>query len=91
MIPPRFATWLLDHFGHPDTLEEVQGDLLELYTYWVETVGVRKANWRYSLSVLKLLQLLTKRNSSEQYPLFLAYYLTQHIKSPFEISPKEPS
>ncbi|GAB3316498.1 hypothetical protein GCM10027299_06840 [Larkinella ripae] len=37
--PPRWAVWLLEVFGHPDALEEVQGDLLELYAYWVETVG----------------------------------------------------
>ncbi|GAB4046613.1 ABC transporter permease [Spirosoma litoris] len=72
--PPRFATWLLDHFGHPDTREEVQGDLLELYDYWVETVGVRKARWRYSLSALKLLRPLAKPKSSSEYrsPFFLS-------------------
>ncbi len=65
MVPPRLPTWLLNHFGHPDTREEVQGDLLELYNHWVETVGVRKANWRYALSALKLLRPLAKSN--EQY------------------------
>ncbi|GAB3263909.1 ABC transporter permease [Larkinella harenae] len=56
MSPPRWVVWLLKTFGHPDTLEEVEGDLLELYDYWVKTVGVRKARWRYGLSVLKLLR-----------------------------------
>ncbi|AUD00621.1 permease prefix domain 2-containing transporter [Spirosoma pollinicola] len=48
MQPPRWAQKLIETYGHPDTLEEVQGDLLELYAYWVETVGKRRANWRYT-------------------------------------------
>ncbi|WP_338875178.1 ABC transporter permease [Spirosoma sp. SC4-14] len=80
--PPRFATWLLELFGHPDTGEEVQGDLLELYVYWVATVGKRKADWRYSWSVLKLLRPLARQNRPLQYtppfslsPVMLRNYL----------------
>ncbi|MVM31244.1 FtsX-like permease family protein [Spirosoma sp. HMF4905] len=73
--PSRWITWLLKTFGHPDTLEEVQGDLLELYAYWVETVGIRKANWRYCLSALKLLRPLAKSKRLVEYP------------SPFFLSP----
>ncbi|GAB4031772.1 ABC transporter permease [Spirosoma gilvum] len=65
--PPRFATWLLITFGHPDTREEVQGDLLELYAHWVQTVGEQKASWRYSLNALKLLRPLARRKTNEQY------------------------
>ncbi|QMW06659.1 ABC transporter permease [Spirosoma foliorum] len=74
MKPPRLASWLLDRFGHPDTREEVQGDLMELYAFWVETSGEQKARLRYVLNVLKLLRPLTKRTKS-QYP------------SPFFLSP----
>jgi putative ABC transport system permease protein len=74
MLPPRFATWLLKTFGHPDTSEEVEGDLLELYAYWAETVGKRKANWRYYLNALKLLRPLAVQKSAPQYvsPSFLS-------------------
>ncbi|WP_197933116.1 ABC transporter permease [Spirosoma aureum] len=65
--PPRWADWLLETFGHPDTREEVQGDLLELYDYWTETIGERKARWRYSLSVLKLMRPLATRKQSDDY------------------------
>ncbi|GAB2592915.1 ABC transporter permease [Spirosoma areae] len=75
MKPPAWASWLLNAFGHPDTREEVQGDLLELYTHWVRTVGERKANWRYGLSALKLLRPLVKPKLSTPYP------------SPFILSP----
>jgi putative ABC transport system permease protein len=71
--PPRWAETLLTWWGHPDSQEEVQGDLLELYDYWVETVGKRRADWRYSLSALKLLRPFAKSKHSEQYttPFFL--------------------
>ncbi len=54
--------------------EEVQGDLLELYAYWVQTVGQRRANWRYCLSALKLLRPLANRKPATQYqsPLLLS-------------------
>ncbi|CCH52428.1 protein of unknown function DUF214 [Fibrisoma limi BUZ 3] len=65
---PRWATRLLSLWGHPDTREEVQGDLLELYAYWVETVGERRANWRYVLNVLKLLRPLAKSKQAPEYP-----------------------
>ncbi|WP_405519566.1 permease prefix domain 2-containing transporter [Spirosoma sp. KNUC1025] len=68
MSPPRFATWLLETFGHPDTVEEVQGDLQELYAHWVLTDGKRKANWRYSLNALKLLRPLAKSKTAKEYP-----------------------
>jgi putative ABC transport system permease protein len=72
MKPPRWATTLLDWLGDPNTVEEVQGDLLELYDYWVETVGERKARWRYGLSVLKLLRPLAQRKEANQTPFFLS-------------------
>ncbi|WP_421827386.1 ABC transporter permease [Larkinella sp.] len=69
--PPRWASILLDWLGDPNTVEEVQGDLLELYAYWVQTGGERKANWRYSWSVLKLLRPLAQRKEDYSTPFFL--------------------
>ena len=92
--PPRWAQTLLNWWGHPDTREEVQGDLLELYTYWVETVGVRKANWRYCLSMLKLLQPLAKSKQSStthfSSPLFRPIMLRNYIKIAFRQLSKNP-
>ncbi|GAB2544211.1 ABC transporter permease [Spirosoma aerophilum] len=80
--PPRWTQKLLNAFGHPDTREEVQGDLLELYNYWVQAVGKRRADWRYILSALKLLRPLARRRTNEQYrspsfhsPIMLRNYL----------------
>ena len=72
--PPRWAERLLAWWGHPDTREEVQGDLLELYTYWVHTIGQRRANWRYVLNALKLVRPLAISNrqpSDYSQPFFL--------------------
>lgn len=68
MKPPYWAQKLLSWWGHPDTREEVQGDLLELYAYWVKTAGKRRADWRYSLSALKLLRPLAQSKHSKEYP-----------------------
>ncbi|GAB3916415.1 ABC transporter permease [Larkinella terrae] len=70
--PPRWLSFLLSCFGDPNTLEEVQGDLLELYAYWVKTVGERKARWRYGWSVLKLLRPLARRKKDDSINHFLS-------------------
>lgn len=66
--PPRWATALLRWWGHPDALEEVEGDLLELYPHWVRTVGHRRASLRYAFSVLRLLRPLAKPKHLPNYP-----------------------
>ena len=54
--PPRWASWLLSRFSPPGLEDELQGDLLEMYAYWVKTVGVRAARWRYGLAVLQFIR-----------------------------------
>ena len=51
--PPRWAEHLLEWFCAPHLLEEVQGDLHELYGKWVEKHGVKKARWLYVIHTLK--------------------------------------
>jgi len=71
--PPRWATLLLTWWGHPDAREEVQGDLLELYAYWLTTLGKRRADWRYGMNALKLIRPLARPQSTSDYttPFFL--------------------
>lgn len=83
-LPPRWATILLSWWADPNALEEVQGDLLELYAYWVQTAGVRKANWRYTLSALKLLRPFAKPRESTHYPNNYLYSLM--IRNYFKIA-----
>ena len=58
---------LLGWFADPNTKEEVQGDLLEMYAYWVKTGGLSKAKWRYILSVVRLLRPFAKQKRSQEY------------------------
>ncbi|MEZ0610917.1 ABC transporter permease [Fibrella sp. WM1] len=72
--PPRWATTLLRWWGHPDTREEVEGDLLELYPHWVRTQGTRRANWRYALSALRLLRPFAQsKHVPDHQPFFLVH------------------
>jgi putative ABC transport system permease protein len=72
--PPRWATWLLARWGHPDSREEVQGDLLELHAHWVKSVGEKQADRRYAWSAVKLLRPLaqSKRTSEYSQPFLLS-------------------
>ncbi|WP_461094537.1 permease prefix domain 2-containing transporter [Spirosoma gilvum] len=54
--PPPWADWLLSQFSPPGMEDELQGDLLEMYAYWVKTVGVRGAHWRYVWAVLRVIR-----------------------------------
>lgn len=69
--PPKWAERLLTWSCPKDSLEEVQGDLLELYNYWVETVGEKKARRRYILNAIRLqkplLKLLTIKRPDYRY------------------------
>lgn len=66
--PPRFAHWLLTHL-HPDhTLEEVEGDLDELYRYWYRRAGHTQAALRYTLNVVSVLPpFVRKRKTQHEY------------------------
>ena len=65
--PPGWATWLLNRFSPPGLEDELQGDLLEMYAYWVETIGLRGARWRYALAVLRLIRPFTSSTPKHAY------------------------
>lgn len=58
--PPKWAERLLTWSCPKDSLEEVQGDLLELYNYWIDTVGEKEARKRYILSAVRLQRPISK-------------------------------
>ncbi|WP_199563253.1 ABC transporter permease [Runella aurantiaca] len=84
-IPPRWVTTLLRWWADPSTLEEVEGDLLELYSYWVQTAGKQKADWRYALSAVKLMRPFAKRKKINDYPTTYIYSPTM-IRNYFKIA-----
>ncbi|WPP52701.1 ABC transporter permease [Catalinimonas niigatensis] len=62
--PPRWGDYLLESFCAPQLLEEVQGDLHELYCLWVKEFGEQKANRLYLWHTLKFFRLYAvKRNT----------------------------
>ena len=66
LIPPRWARWLLTRLHPHDTLEEVEGDLDELYTYWYQRVGRTQATLRYLLNVASVLPPFVRRRQQKQ-------------------------
>ncbi|HEY8915795.1 MAG TPA: ABC transporter permease [Chitinophaga sp.] len=65
--PPRWAHWLLVRLHPHNTLEEVEGDLNELYTHWYNTSGKTRATLRYLLNVISVLPpFVRKRKMNKQ-------------------------
>ncbi|GAB3557467.1 ABC transporter permease [Spirosoma fluminis] len=54
--PPRLAQRLLRWFCAPHLLDELEGDLDELFQQRVREKGLRRARWRYARDVLSLLR-----------------------------------
>ena len=54
-LPPQLATRFLHGYCHPDLLDEVEGDLYELFQRRIETKGVWRAKALYWLNVLMFL------------------------------------
>ena len=65
--PPRWAEGLLNRFSPPGLEDELQGDLQEMYTYWVQTIGLPRARWRYALAALRLIRPFTKPQQIHNY------------------------
>lgn len=67
--PPRWAERLLVWLHPNETLEEVQGDLGELYAYWHQRAGEPQASLRYVLNVFSVLPpfVLRRRAKKNQY------------------------
>jgi putative ABC transport system permease protein len=66
--PPRWARRLLAWLHPWDTLEEVEGDLDELYTYWYRRSGPTQASLRYLLNVVSVLPpFVRRRQRKEEY------------------------
>lgn len=73
--PPRWAKWLIARWSHPDLREELHGDMLEMYAYWLESRGKPAADQKYSLSAIRLMRPFARSKRSE-------YYSETHSFSP---------
>ncbi|GAB4014177.1 ABC transporter permease [Spirosoma migulaei] len=68
MTPPRLATRLLHLFCAPHRVDELEGDLDELFQQRVQVIGLRKARWRYIKDVLSLLRPSLMKREGITYP-----------------------
>ncbi|WP_345263266.1 permease prefix domain 2-containing transporter [Nibrella viscosa] len=59
--PPRWVRWLLTTLHPQETLEEVEGDLDELYAHWYKRSGKPQATLRYLLNVVSVLPPFVRR------------------------------
>ena len=66
--PPRFATRLLYLFCAPHRVDELEGDLDELFQQRVRLFGERTARWRYVKDVLSLLRPSLMKREYIKYP-----------------------
>lgn len=80
--PPRWAQQLLHRFAAPETREEVEGDLVELFNIWRNNFGIRKANRLYIWTVLSLLRPFAKRKNTQSHdlPSNLSIMILSHFK-----------
>lgn len=62
--PPKWADWFLKWYCHPGLLEELQGDLYELYHYRMDCFGKRYADLRFAWEVLRLVRFPLLKNPS---------------------------
>ncbi|UFH53064.1 ABC transporter permease [Spirosoma sp. KNUC1025] len=66
--PPRWAKALLHWLCAPHRVEEMEGDLDELYRQRVQTLGLRRAKWRYVRDVVSLLRPSLMKREPNQFP-----------------------
>ena len=79
-LPPRMANRLLEWFYSPHLLEEVQGDLHELYGKWVEKYGEKKANRLYVYHTIKFFRPFALKRRSQTYHLNTIDMLKNYFK-----------
>jgi len=79
VIPPRWPLGLLRCFVKKEYLEEIEGDMEEIFYDDVEQRGVRKARRKYAWEVLKLFRPILLRRVGDlkplnPYPMFRNYF-----------------
>ena len=84
--PPKWVDLILEKCIAPHLLEDLQGDLYEVFYNNLTTVGVAKAKWKYTLSALMhLTPYFLKRRASNysSSPLFSYDMLKNYFKIAF--------
>ncbi|WP_421765062.1 FtsX-like permease family protein [Ekhidna sp.] len=83
VTPPKWSRRLLRLFIHKDYLEEIEGDMEEVFFDDVEHLSIKKANVHYTLGVLKLFRLSLIKNLKWIYKIGLIITLMRTLKLAF--------
>lgn len=81
--PPKWARRLLRLFIHGEYLEEIEGDLEEVFYDDMEVYTIREARKRYNLGVLKLFRLNLLKNLKWIYKIGLIITIMRTIRLAF--------
>ncbi|GAB3890747.1 ABC transporter permease [Larkinella knui] len=85
--PPRWATRLLHGFCPSYLVEEMEGDLDELFRQRIELIGVRKARIRYIRDVLSLVRPSLMKQKPAEFDASPPFFLgTTMIRNYFKIA-----
>ncbi|WP_232064520.1 ABC transporter permease [Rhodocytophaga rosea] len=76
--PPRWAERFLEGIAADHLLEEVQGDLQELFQRRLQKFSIRKARFFYVLDLIKLIHPRLWRNKPSPYPSLNPIDMFQH-------------
>lgn len=66
--PPKWASWLLRRFCAAHLIDDLEGDLLELFAQRLRMYGARAARRRYVCDVLSLMRPFAWKKQPEKYP-----------------------
>ncbi len=78
--PPKFIDKVLGWYCHETYLNEIKGDLQELYEGWVVTLGYRRARLKYALNALLFLRLYNSKFSQNNRSMTRFSTWGHHIK-----------
>jgi putative ABC transport system permease protein len=79
--PPKWINTMLRRLCKEQLLEEIEGDLLEYYKYWVLEYGAKKANKLYIWHAIKFLRPYALKRNKITHPTPIAMYKNYLIVS----------
>ena len=79
--PPRWAERFLESYCRPGLLEDLQGDLHEIFRRNVQSKGVKRAKLIYILDVLKFFRPYTVREPRLSNPLQQSNMIRSYVKT----------
>lgn len=82
-VPPKWSRKLLRLFIHSEYLEEIEGDLEEIFYDDLEVSSIKEARRSYSLGVLKVFRLSLIKNLKWIYKIGLIVTIMRTIKLAF--------